>query len=151
MQKSRIRIRALRGILIRKMLIFMKLYFLFQFVFFISVQASVYSQQAVVNVEMENVSLKTIFTELGVQAGCDFLYNNQMIQQKGLVSLKVQNKPLNQVLEEWLPSLGLTFSYDDNVVIIRAARDDEKKVYVIEGKVVDNNNVPMPGVTVLFG
>lgn len=150
MQKSRIRIRALRGILIRKMLIFMKLYFLFQFVFFISVQASVYSQQAVVNVEMENVSLKTIFTELGVQAGCDFLYNNQMIQQKGLVSLKVQNKPLNQVLEEWLPSLGLTFSYDDNVVIIRAARDDEKKVYVIEGKVVDNNNVPMPGVTVLL-
>ena len=65
MQKSRIRIRALRGILIRKMLIFMKLYFLFQFVFFISVQDSVYSQQAVVNVEMENVSLKTIFTELG--------------------------------------------------------------------------------------
>ena len=51
------------------------------------------------------------------------------------------------MLEEWLPSLGLTFSYDDNVVIIRAARDDEKKVYVIEGKVVDNNNVPMPGVT----
>ena len=55
-----------------------------------------------------------------MQAGCDFLYNNQMIQQKGLVSLKVQNKPLDQVLKEWLPSLGLTFSYDDNVVIIRA-------------------------------
>ena len=66
MQKSRIRIRAPRGILIRKMLIFMKLFCLFQFVFFISVQANVYSQQAVVNVEMENVSLKAIFTELSV-------------------------------------------------------------------------------------
>ena len=150
MQKSRIRIRALRGILIRKMLIFMKLFCLFQFVFFISVQANVYSQQAVVNVEMENVSLKAIFTELSVQAGCDFLYNNQMIQQKGLVSLKVQNKPLDQVLKEWLPSLGLTFSYDDNVVIIRAVKEEKKKVYTIEGKVVDENNVPMPGVTVLL-
>ena len=96
------------------------------------------------NVEMENVSLKTIFTELGVQASCDFLYNNQMIQQKGVVSLKVQNKPLNEVLEGWLPSLGLTFSYDDNVVIIRAMKDDEKKLYVIEGKVVDDNNIPLP-------
>ena len=150
MQKSRIRIRGPRGILIREMLIFMKLFCLFQFVFFISVQASVYSQEAVVNVEMENVSLKTIFTELGVQASCDFLYNNQMIQQKGVVSLKVQNKPLNEVLEGWLPSLGLTFSYDDNVVIIRAMKDDEKKLYVIEGKVVDDNNIPMPGVTVLL-
>ena len=150
MQKSRIRIRAPRGILIRKMLIFMKLFCLFQFVFFISVQANVYSQQAVVNVEMENVSLKAIFTELSVQAGCDFLYNNQMIQQKGLVSLKVQNKPLDQVLKEWLPSLGLTFSYDDNVVIIRAVKEEKKKVYTIEGKVVDENNVPMPGVTVLL-
>ena len=36
--------------------------FSFSVCFFISVQASVYSQQAVVNVEMENVSLKTIFT-----------------------------------------------------------------------------------------
>lgn len=150
MQKSRIRIRAPRGILIRKMLIFMKLFCLFQFVFFISVQANVYSQQAVVNVEMENVSLKAIFTELSMQAGCDFLYNNQMIQQKGLVSLKVQNKPLDQVLKEWLPSLGLTFSYDDNVVIIRAVKEEKKKVYTIEGKVVDGNNAPMPGVTVLL-
>ena len=73
-----------------------------------------------------------------------------MIQQKGVVSLKVQNKPLNEVLEGWLPSLGLTFSYDDNVVIIRAMKDDEKKLYVIEGKVVDDNNIPMPGVTVLL-
>lgn len=63
------------------------------------------------------------------------------------MSLKVQNK---LVLEGWLPSLGLTFSYDDNVVIIRAMKDDEKKLYVIEGKVVDDNNIPMPGVTVLL-
>lgn len=150
MQKSRIRIRALRGILVWKMLIFMKLVCLFQLFFFLSVQANVYSQQTMVNVELENVSLKTVFTELSEQAGCDFLYNNQMIQQKGLVSLSVRNKPLDRVLKEWLPSLGLTFSYDDNVVIIRAAKEEEKKMYVIEGKVVDHENVPMPGVTVLL-
>ena len=68
MQKSRIRIRALCKIPVRKMLIFMKLFCLFQFVFFISVQANVYSQQTVINLEMENVSLKTIFTELGQQS-----------------------------------------------------------------------------------
>ena len=151
MQKSRIRIRALCKIPVRKMLIFMKLFCLFQFVFFISVQANVYSQQTVINLEMENVSLKTVFTELGQQSGCDFLYNNQMIQQKGKVSLKVENKSLDEVLKEWLPSLGLTFSYDDNVVIIRAAADDnKKKTYIIKGQVVDEKNVPMPGVTVML-
>ena len=150
MQKSRIRIRALCKIPVRKMLMFMKLFCLFQFVFFVSVQANVYSQQAVINLKMENVSLKTIFTELSQQAGCDFLYNNQMIQQKGTVSLKVENKSLHQVLKEWLPSLGLTFSYDDDVVIIRAAKDDKKKTYLIEGRVVDEKNIPMPGVTVML-
>ena len=97
MQKSRIRIRAPRGILIRKMLIFMKLFCLFQFVFFISVQANVYSQQAVVNVEMENVSLKAIFTELSMQAGCDF--GPTLFYPKGIFATGLL--PFAQLLHEF--------------------------------------------------
>lgn len=147
MQKNRIRIRVLRGIPVRKMLIFMKLFCIFQLVFLMSVQANVYSQQAIVNVKMENVSLNTIFTELGKQANCDFLYNNQMIRNKGLVSLNVENKSLEQLLKEWLPTLGLTYSYNDDVVVIRAAKDGPKK-RMLTGIVRDEKKQPLPGVTV---
>ena len=44
-----------------------------------------------------------------MQAGCDFLYNNQMIQQKGLVSLKVQNKPLESSAGRVVAFVGIDF------------------------------------------
>ena len=125
----------------------MKLTLFFQLVFFMSVQANVYAQQAIVNVSMEKVSLSEIFTELGKQANCDFLYNNQMIQKKGLVSLNVTNKSLEQLLKEWLPTLGLTYSYNDNVIVIRATPIGPKQRTLV-GIVKDAHRQAMPGVTV---
>ena len=114
-----------------------------------SVSASVLSQNARVTVDMRNVALTTVLEELGKQSKCDFFYNYALMQTKGMVSVKAENRELGKVLEELLPGLGLAFTFDRNVVVIREKVDDEKPKSVrVKGYVFDKQKQSMPGVTV---
>ena len=57
-----------------------------------SVSASVLSQNARVTVDMRNVALTTVLEELGKQSKCDFFYNYALMQTKGMVSVKAENR-----------------------------------------------------------
>ena len=114
-----------------------------------SVSASVLSQNARVTVDMRNVALTTVLEELGKQSKCDFFYNYALMQTKGMVSVKAEKRELGKVLEELLPGLGLAFTFDRNVVVIREKVDDEKPKSVrVKGYVFDKQKQSMPGVTV---
>ncbi len=114
-----------------------------------SVSASVLSQNAKVTVDLQNVTLTTVLEELGKQSKCDFFYNYALMQAKGVVSVKAENRELVKVLEELLPGLGLTFTFDRNVVVIREKISDEKPKSVrVKGYVYDKQKQSMPGVTV---
>ena len=65
-----------------------------------SVSASVLSQNAKVTVDLQNVTLTTVLEELGKQSKCDFFYNYALMQAKGVVSVKAENRELVKVLEE---------------------------------------------------
>ena len=133
----------------RKMLMFMKLLSVLLFGVCMSVSASVLSQNARVTVDMRNVALTTVLEELGKQSKCDFFYNYALMQTKGMVSVKAENRELGKVLEELLPGLGLAFTFDRNVVVIREKVDDEKPKSVrVKGYVFDKQKQSMPGVTV---
>ena len=99
---------------------------------------------------MQNVSLTAVFKELGKQAKCDFLYNHNLIKNKGTVNLVAKNKELKQILDELLPEFGLEYLWDDNVVIIREKpiEPEGKKEIRIVGKVTDQQKHPLAGVTV---
>ena len=131
------------------MLMFMKLLSVLLFGVCMSLSASVLSQNARVTVDMRNVALTTVLEELGKQSKCDFFYNYALMQTKGMVSVKAENRELGKVLEELLPGLGLAFTFDRNVVVIREKVDDEKPKSVrVKGYVFDKQKQSMPGVTV---
>ena len=135
---------------LRKMLIFMKFAWFILCCTFMTVQANVFSQRVIINANMQNVSLTAVFKELGKQAKCDFLYNHNLIKNKGTVNLVAKNKELKQILEELLPEFGLEYLWDDNVVIIREKpiEPEGKKEIRIVGKVTDQQKHPLAGVTV---
>lgn len=135
---------------LRKMLIFMKFAWFILCCTFMTVQANVFSQRVIINANMQNVSLTAVFKELGKQAKCDFLYNHNLIKNKGTVNLVAKNKELKQILDELLPEFGLEYLWDDNVVIIREKpiEPEGKKEIRIVGKVTDQQKHPLAGVTV---
>lgn len=131
----------------------MKLLFILLVCSLIQIQAAVYSQQTKVSVELKNVSLEKVFQELERQTDCSFLYNHQVVVSKGKVSVQVVDKELRVVLDELLTKLGLGFTFDDNLVIIKErpqtwGKDSVRRSLRIVGKVLDEKKQPMPGVTV---
>ena len=66
-----------------------------------------------------------------------------------MVSVSANKQKLVDVLDELLPGLGLSFSFDGNVVVIREKVNDEKSKSIrLKGFVYDSQKHPMPGVTV---
>ena len=149
MKKKRNGARSYLGISWRKMLMFMKFLSILLFGMCKSLHAKVLSQEAKVTLDMKNVALTTVLEELGKQSKCDFFYNYALMQSKGMVNVKAENLELGKVLEELLPKLGLTFTFDQNVIVIREKVSDEKSKFVrVKGYVYDIHKQGMPGVTV---
>ncbi len=125
----------------------MKFLLIFQFIACLSLHASSYSQRTV-NLDMKNISLDLLFKELGKQTRRDFLYSHSLIKTKGTVNVKAEDKAIEQVLDEILPALGLEYILDENVVIIRERYTSPQQNVRITGKITDEKNSPLPGVTV---
>lgn len=151
MKKKRTCVGSDRWNPLRKMLIFMKFLWILLFGVCMSVQADVYSQQMKVNLNMQDVPLSEVMKELSKQTKLDFLYNYNLMGSKGRINIKAENKELVSVLEELLTGLGLEYTFDDKVVVIREkAFTPQGTEYRIEGKVLDNKKQPLPGVTILL-
>jgi TonB-linked SusC/RagA family outer membrane protein len=129
---------------------FMKLLGVLLFSVCMSVHAKGLAQDVKVTIDLKDVFLTTVLEELGKQSKCDFFYNYALLKTKGTVSVKAQNEELVQVLEKLLSDLGLTYSFDGNVVVIKekSVTSEEEKSKVIQGWVYDKDRHALPGVTV---
>ena len=153
MEKSGMKVNLIRLILYRKVLINMNLLSVFILVFCMSVHATTLSQEAKISLSVKEASLNDVLQEASKQSSCDFLYDLGFVEGKVVKNLSVKEKDLLGFLNELLPRYGLMYSYDNNIVIIKVREDEpkeEKKSIVLKGKVTDEKNVPLPGVTVLL-
>lgn len=134
----------------RKMLIYMKLLCVFLLGVCMSVHAGAYSQNAKVSLEMKEVSLNDVLQEVSRQTQCDILYNLNFIKGIVVKNVKVVNQDFIVFLNELLPSYGLVYSFDNNVVVVKKGKEDKEERWIIKGKVTDEKRVPLPGVTIMI-
>ena len=151
MKKTRIGVGSGPWIPLRKMLIFMKFLWIILLSVCLSVQAEVYSQQTKVTLDMQKTSLTEVLKELSKQTKLDFLYNFNLMKTKGEVSVNVKNREFAQVLDDILPALGLEYTFDSQVVVIRERPSLQQTTgIVVTGRVTDEKGEPLPGVTILI-
>ena len=152
MEKKRRKKRLRDELTFRKVLIKMKRSLFLLMVSLLSVHSVAFSQTTKVSVNLTDTPLSEIFAELGKQARVVFLYDHKLIETKGKVSLKADNKELDKVLKEFLAPLKLTYVFEDSVVIIRKAeiKQPVKTVRLITGVVTDESGLPLPGVHVVI-
>lgn len=134
----------------RKMLIYMKLLCVFLFGACLSLRAGVYAQDARVSLDLKEVSLDKVLHEISRQTQYDFLYPLDKIKQISVKDVKVENQVLQDFLNEFLPVYGLGYTFDQRVIVIRMQPDPQIKEYRIKGKVTDQKNNPLPGVTIML-
>ena len=150
MKKKSNQTRAGGRILVPKWMMKMKVVFILLVCSLVQVQAAVSARQSKVSVELNNVTLEKVFQELERQTGYSFLYNHREVVTWKNVSISAENQGLEAVLKDLLPRLGMSFSFDDNLVIIKATsyQEPEKKFVRVRGFVYDAAKQPLPGVTV---
>jgi TonB-linked SusC/RagA family outer membrane protein len=103
--------------------------------------------------KIEKATLVSIFSKLSQQSGYKFSYGQAIIADNTVYTVNYANESVTLILEDL--SKKANFNYDINgklvlikkVVAVTAIRKTVEK-NTVKGKVVDENGVPIPGVTV---
>jgi len=129
-----------------KLLLCMKLMFLCVFVCCMQVSAKVFSQDAKIDINLENVSLAKALRVISHKSDYHFLYNNDLLPGKMKVSIAASAKTVPEIIKEILSSTGLTYRLLDHKLI--AIGYQSRPVIKITGEVTDSAGHPLVGVTI---
>ena len=108
--------------------------------------------QARVSLDFTNAPATEVFQEIKNQTQLSIVYNMSDLDLRKTVSIKVQNEELSSALNKILSPLGLDYSMTDKHIVLAkketvvAVSSNSK---TITGVVVDKNNDPLIGVSVI--
>ncbi|MBN2274420.1 MAG: SusC/RagA family TonB-linked outer membrane protein [Bacteroidales bacterium] len=127
-----------------KLIVFLMFFGVFQ------LQATLYSQDGLFSLNMENTSMRSIFKEIEKQSDLRFFYNDLLTNVDKRVTVNAKDLKINQLLDKLLEGSDLTYKIMENnlVLISPKALLQQKKV---TGKVVaESTGEALPGVNVII-
>lgn len=135
-------------------LIKMKLTFLLLIITALQVRADIYAQS--ITVDVEKAKLSEVISKIRKQSEYDFLYNSKSVKNARLITLKVKNMQLADVLELCFKDQPFEYTIKNKTVLITTRELPARKSIEmaaksrldVSGRVVDNEGKPIPGATV---
>lgn len=131
----------------------MKLCLIFTFIGVMQISAATYSQDVKLDLKVKNASLESVMNSIRTQSEYSFFFDDVAVKKISNITLDLKGATIEEVLTSCLKDTGFGFRVLDKTIILfkeQAKDDKKKKTYLIEGKVVDEKNLPMPGVTVML-
>lgn len=113
-------------------------------------------QNAKVNLDVKNKTIKEVLLEIKNQTNYSFLYNNEELNDNKRVSISVSDNSVNEVLDILLAGQDLAYSLDGNIISIykpgktarSAVSQPQTNNRSITGTVVAPDGSPVIGATV---
>jgi len=108
-----------------------------------------YSQT--VSLNLENATLKQVLSKIEDISGCNFLYSEKFIDVQRKVSINVENKKLDEVLESLFVNTDVQVERNGRIIILSPNSKDyaQQQSLKVSGKVTDSSGASLPGVTVV--
>lgn len=105
-----------------------------------------------ISLVITNKEMQVAFSEIERVAGIRFVYSPEVIPVHNEVSIRAQDDTLGEVLRRLLAPYGIVFeAIEDQVVLRKRTRTRTNSVdRIITGQVLDEKNVPLPGVSILI-
>lgn len=131
----------------------MKLFFILTFIGVMQVSAHTYSQTVRLSLTCSDASLKSVMNDIRAQSEFSFFFDDVAVEKIANISLDLKDATIEEVMSACLKGTGFGYRILDKTIILfkeKAKEDDKKKTCIIKGKVVDHENQPLPGVTVLL-
>ncbi len=138
-----------------KLLLAMKLTVVLLLTACLNVSAKGLSQTVTLNVH--NIPLEKVCKQIRIQTGYHFIYDEEIADKMKSVSLTVEKADIKEVMQKLLNGYPFIYTINLKVITILEADNsasivkpefDQPITIIIHGRVVDENNKPVPGVTV---
>lgn len=143
----------------RKLLLTMKLTLIFLLACFMQVSATVYSQTTKLTFDAKNKRVEDILREIEEKSDFRFFYQREQVELERRVDLNIDGQTVENVLAQLFAGQEITFEVrEDNLILIKSKTNSsdnfnligQQQQKQISGIVTDENNQPLPGVTVVI-
>jgi TonB-linked SusC/RagA family outer membrane protein len=125
---------------------FMKCSFLLVFITLLQFTAKA-SGQPLVSIHMKNAEISQVFSTLEKESGYHFLFNSRLPGIHKMVDVDADNADISEVLKSIFKGTNLQYKMLDNkLIVISSTEADQDKI--ITGKVTNENNEPLSGVSI---
>lgn len=127
------------------------------FLFAICVSANAKGFSQLVSLSEKDVPLEKVFKEIRIQTGYTFVYTESLLKKSRNISLKVQNVPIEQVLDICFKEQPLTYTILNKMVVIKEKERVPQKEIVyaqpalqieVKGNVKNEKGEPLQGATI---
>lgn len=110
-------------------------------------QVSANSSAQSINMQLKNVRLEDALIQLQKQSGYDFLYSSQLLKLTNPVTASLKGATIEEAMEKLMANQPLTYVINKKTITIKAKPQPPKNVQ-INGKVIDEANEPLIGVSI---
>ncbi|MEH6659139.1 TonB-dependent receptor [Leeuwenhoekiella marinoflava] len=117
------------------------------------VQANSYSQNKI-SLDLEQVSVINVIHAIESKSNYKFLFNRKDVNLEQKVTVLVNDKPINHVLEKMFRNSTIDYEVLNNQIILKKAVSDnlqseKQNQYKISGKILDPTGQPLPGANII--
>lgn len=128
----------------------MKVSFLLSFFTALNLSAAVYSQDARMTIDVQGKSVLEVIRMIEKQSSYRFFFSDNYQDLNRLVSFKVKDKNLSEILADMLGDKAITYRILENNIVVITPVDSEKQQYKISGTVTDaTNGEPIIGANII--
>ena len=130
----------------------MKAFILLMLISVMQVSASVYSQNTLLNLSLNEVALEEVFQTIENQTEFKFLYKDDMIDVNRKVTVAMEQGRVEDILDEVLSGYPVTYKVLENNLIVITPKNIQsiQQQKMAKGQVVDKGGMGMPGVNVII-
>ena len=138
---------------LKKLLLMSKLSVLLILFAFASVSANVYSQNSKLTLKMHNSRIADVFDAIEKQTNYYFFYNRDNFDDDKIVKVDIQNKKVEDVLDELFKDEPVTYEIVDRNILIKVNDGfnftSSQQERTIKGTVKDTDGETLPGVSII--
>ncbi len=158
MKKNKFRVPRFRHF--ERLWLTMKICLFFLLITTATVSASVsYSQNTKLTLNLQNTTIKQLIKEIEKQSEFIFVFYDDALDLNRRISIKAENLTVEKILEKVLETTGNTFAVFDRQIVIGKKNPETEVIQAtipaeqkkeITGKVLDKQNMPVPGTSVII-
>jgi TonB-dependent starch-binding outer membrane protein SusC len=138
--------------LIRKLVLIMKLTFIV--IITVCMQVSFAAKAQKISLSVRNTSIGEVFKKINQNFGYEFIYTGEMLKEAKPVNISIKDASIEEVLDKCFEGQPLSYKLSNNTVIVQRKsgtaqqQQQPKKRIKVSGKIMDEQNIPLPGASV---